>query len=588
MNYRALQVSVALLFAMAVAACGPSPESCEFWKDKLNKMDKVDQAVREVGDKKCKDVFKELEKVWDTGRVRDRVLQAVKKINDPKGAQALIIKALGDTRSGAIAAYLVRDWKIKAAVPQLQKVVKNDAVEPFVKAANLKALLSFGKKEHEDFLIEVLKTNPDQQGILLNRIAAQTLGEIRSTKAVPYLINALFMEQGKQNAYGEASLALVRMAKEAAPQLIKSFEGKNEVLRAFAKKNRIYDFVVTWKLIVMARDMKRKEFGPYLYKALTTRLKVDNTLPTKEQGTQEQVWLSTLTGAAIGLAYLGDTSYVEKLKDVLKDKDYGPRIKMQAIVALTHLAGPASVEFLAGLIRDMRDKNPKKDRRFRTLRYNYFGPLSKIADYDGTKLARKLIEEETDAEVKRGMMLSEPLLEVAEFCKNEIDCWKRLLYFDVDTERANCRKDEKKLPVEDLDPAEDHDAGEVDVHRSWEKMRQGPRLLDEGVRGPGGQHGLQPRDEHLQEAARGSEERERCPQRPGAEDPGDEPRPLAGSGSHDAQREARVPPADPREGGAGPRVHQEARARRAGTAGLHLQQGRERARHGSLRARAPG
>ncbi|MCA9521473.1 MAG: HEAT repeat domain-containing protein, partial [Myxococcales bacterium] len=241
MNNRALQVSVALLFAMVVAACGPSPESCEYWKDKLQKMDKLDKAVREVGDKKCKGVFKELEKVWDTGRIRDRVLQAVKKINDPKGAEALIIKALGDTRSGAIAAYLVRDWKIKAAEPALKKVVRNDGAEPFVKAANLKALLSFGKKEHEDFLLEVLKTNPDQQGIALNRIAAQALGEIRSVKAVPYLINALYMEQGKQNAYGEASLALVRMSKEAAPMLIKSLEGKNEILNAYAKKNRLYD-----------------------------------------------------------------------------------------------------------------------------------------------------------------------------------------------------------------------------------------------------------------------------------------------------------------------------------------------------------
>ncbi|MCA9522081.1 MAG: HEAT repeat domain-containing protein, partial [Myxococcales bacterium] len=193
-------------------------------------------------------------------------------------------------------------------------------------------------------------------------------------------------------------------------------------------------------------------FGPYLFKYLTKRLKVDSSLPTKEQATQEQVWLSTLTAAAVGLAYLGDTSYVEKLKEVMKDKDYGPRIKMQTIVALTHLAGPASVEFLAGLIRDMRDKNPKKDRRFRTLRYNYFGPLAKIADVDGAKIARKLMQEEADKEVKRGMLLSEPLLEVAEFCKTQIDCWKRMLYFDVDVERANCRKDEKQCPTKILVP----------------------------------------------------------------------------------------------------------------------------------------
>lgn len=431
------RVVIFACLASTLVACGAKPDSCAFWIEELQS-DKVEKALREIGEKKCTAAIGEMEKLFDTGQYTDRIMQSVKQMNNPALTKKLVIKALGDAQSGAIAAYLVREWKLSEATPMLKKVIQNDKVPPFVKGANLKALLSFGKQPQEMFLIELLKTNPERQGLVLNRIAAETLGEIKSSAAVPYLINALYYSSGKQNIYGEASLSLARIGKAAAPWLKQSIEGTNPHLLSFAKEYRVNKWVIDLKLAALARDLRIASLGPHLYKYMTSTIEIPLDMPQTLQTLVKQVWESTLAAGAMGLAYLKATPYSDRLKEDIKDNEIGKTIRRRAAMALAYLDGPRSIPFFAELIRSLRQKDPKKDVPFRALRGEYFNVAAKVADAAGVESLRKLVEEEKDNEVKRVYLEWEILLESSEQCKADVACWRKLLYFDLVGTRNAC------------------------------------------------------------------------------------------------------------------------------------------------------
>lgn len=254
-------IIVALLgLGSALVGCSEKEsETCGYWSKKLTSPSKMKMALEKVAKLKCTDALPTLEALFEEGTFRNEILIAASRIGDGTTANGIVVKALLDPDTATRAAELAKDWRVKEATPILREIVTGKPANmedkerkkqlrslKKVKGNALEALLKVAKGEElEGLLIELAGAPVGAQGIKVNRIAIEQLGEMRSEKAIPTLIRAAFVETEEGQLYGQVRLALSRVGAPVVPHLIKAMQGKDEELMKWAAEQDVSEWRVS-------------------------------------------------------------------------------------------------------------------------------------------------------------------------------------------------------------------------------------------------------------------------------------------------------------------------------------------------------
>ncbi len=330
-------VAVALLMALTLTlvSCKGDPSKPEYWekaisgaKNKKEKLKRVDELRsykglnksflpvlhKRLADEKSAEVKGKIAQIigelkdpssvdslvdaidWtaaegDTKGMNKEIAEALGKIGDPKGSQALL-KCLN----------LKDNYTVISAVEGLGNMRAKDAVE---------ALVKFATDEN---------TEP-----FLSKKAIQALGDIADPKATDALIRMMYKERRGVSFYVEASFALYQIGTPAADALLPILENSNKEMLSWAEKNGILAPALPAKAAQVLGDLHdmRAEKG------LLALLKFNNEML--------DIKLFVRMRAADALGRLRSTAGAKALADMLDEEE--ATAKEEYVRALTRIGG---------------------------------------------------------------------------------------------------------------------------------------------------------------------------------------------------------------------------------------------------------
>jgi hypothetical protein len=404
-------VVVALAFGVGTAAgCKKgTPTTCKGWAKLLKSPVKGRDAIKSLGDLRCKESLKDLEGIFPTSQYKDEILQSVKAINAPTESAELIKKALQDPLAATLAASVAEDFANPDFRAPLIEILTTDRS---VKAREnaLKALSKIDKanlKQDEDLFIQILRNDPNVQGVRANELAAKLLGDLKSEKAVKDLIVALFMRtQRGEQLYTPIRKQLCRVGKPAVAPLVgvltndQNFSVIIKDLQDSGKKMGLFDW--QWQegpeLIQVLGDLRdtsaAKAVADSLAKPLNPPVGVDERVLRMWQVSQQ----NRITMAMMSLWNIGTPEVVATLKGVVTNADNDAKQRLDTASTLALMANFAGVSALVDIYAK------EKDERFRA---PLVKPLALGLDWSNRDVALKLLQADKSQLVKERITKNE-------------------------------------------------------------------------------------------------------------------------------------------------------------------------------------
>ena len=157
----------------------------------------------------------------DAKTMNKEIATALGKLNDPRGAPALIkLLKTKDNYTVVAAIDALGDLKAKESFDALYAIATDDAIEPFI-----------------------------------TKKAIMALGDLGDPRAVPGLVRAMFKERRGVSFYGESSFALYQLGQPAADALVPVVEGKDKELLDWASKNNVKEVALLAKGVQVIGDL---------------------------------------------------------------------------------------------------------------------------------------------------------------------------------------------------------------------------------------------------------------------------------------------------------------------------------------------
>lgn len=365
-----LLLSVAVVFSLS---CRREPQGrCGRLIKDLQNPQKAKDSIRQLGqkqgEKSCAKAIPELAKMFKEGRYPEDILLTIKNIGKVEATQypetlALLRDAIKSDETYTLATTVVEDWKLSEMKEDLVKVLTSDEA-PKARCGAVKALLSFSKPEEvEDTLVALVIGDPDKQGLRVNVAAAQELARIRSVKAVPNLVKALFLrDQRGGEMYQVARLALARIGGTPVRDiLVATLKGENQELREYGRANGIQDW--EWadgpKIPQVLADLGDPTAAPAVAENLGKKLVEPAGITEAALETWKMTQSNRITIGMLTVARLGDDAVVAPLVATISDSMNDFKQRMDSASALAALGTPASVDALFKVYEE------SKDERFR-------------------------------------------------------------------------------------------------------------------------------------------------------------------------------------------------------------------------------
>ena len=305
------------------SGCFESEEAtCEYWVPKLTSATRGEKALQMVADLQCVEAIGTLDKLFDDGQYRTRIVRTLKQIGDRGAATPLLRKALLAKDTGKLAASIIGDWGIKAARPDLEQILTGPGL-PKHRLDALGALLAFEKPANvEDLLIQLAGDDPNLQDMAVNKLAVEKLGEMRSTKAVPVLVKAAFLRTNKgESIYRVARMALGSIGPAAVPALIELGYGRQEQVKAYAEKNGLQSW--EWRDGPEVTQLLSDSLDDRVCPALVAHMARELVPPAGVSPMAQEKWrvaqLNRLKIAMLGFGHIGCEGAIEGLKKAVLD-----------------------------------------------------------------------------------------------------------------------------------------------------------------------------------------------------------------------------------------------------------------------------
>jgi HEAT repeat protein len=345
------------LFSFQLSCRTGSPKSCSAWIKKLHNPARARDAIRNLGDLKCKEGLSALESLIDEGQYISEILGAVKQINEPRASVSILRKSLASLESGPTAASIIEDWKLADLKNDLVEILKSEK-NPKLKKPVLKALLAMEDyAPYEDLFIKLLTDDPNTQGIGVNILAAEALGKLRSAKAIESLIIGLFVQTQKgEKMYVPCRKAMVNIGAPAVEPLISTLKGNNEKLAAYAKKIGLYDW--QWidgpEIVQVLSDIRDPRIVVPLVEAMGKSLE-----PPSGDDRVLEVWKVTeqnrITMSMLALANVGDDVIVPKAVEIITTANNDAKQRLDTASTLALIGTTKSVNALFDIYKKEKD-----------------------------------------------------------------------------------------------------------------------------------------------------------------------------------------------------------------------------------------
>lgn len=362
-----------------------------------------------------KEIAELLVQAYEVNATREEILQVLKDLKEPV-ALPVFRQAAQDIQPGktdrlvAIAAEALGELQDTQAVPVLVPLLKIEN-NPYIRMKAVRALGMIPNQDATEPLIEVLRTPPDKQERFVYVLAIMGLGNLRDSRAVLPLVEALYLRQGERDLAPWAMVALTQSGKSAFQPLLDALNGNNETLKKREKDRLIppgrrgYLAALTMAELPYAELLKAQ---PSLISALSN-----------ESGPA-----SPREGAAYALGMMAEPKSAESLAKYL-DQGYGTR----RIAVARGLAMLGSPTVLPALFKMMREGtyNADNGKSYHHPRWEAARTIALIGGPDALAEYNDVISKEKDAETKKYFEEYRVMLDASKECAGKADCWKKKL-----------------------------------------------------------------------------------------------------------------------------------------------------------------
>ncbi len=435
MSRRVWFVLLAVTVAVGIASSGcrkGTPTTCKGWAKLLKSPVKGRDAIKNLGDLHCAESLKELEEVFASSQYKEDILQTVKAINAPKESADLVIKGLKDPYAATLAAAVAEDFALPEFRTDLLAILGGDQA---IKAREnaLKALRKIDKanpKQDEDIAIQLLKNDPNIQGITVNALAAQMLGEMKSEKAVPQLVVALFIRtQRGEQLYTPVRKTLAKIGKAAVAPLVailtgdSAADGVRKELQETGKKLGMYEW--QWvdgpEVVQVLGDLRDTDGAEAVAKSLSKQLNPPVGVDDRVLRTWQVAQQNRITMCMMSLWNIGTPAVVQTLKATVNNGDNDAKQRLDTASALSLLPGFAGQDALMDIFKketDSRFRAPLVKPIVLGLDWAHMDAFLKMVQADKSELVKERVQGDS-ADAKEFASFMSVLKECKE---GDLDC----------------------------------------------------------------------------------------------------------------------------------------------------------------------
>jgi len=307
----------------------------------------------------------------------------------------------------------------------LQKVTGTRGDDNRMRIGFIRALGAMHNPAALPALTRVTLAQDEAQAFLINRLAAQQLGELGDPSSVPTMIKALFLFAPNNPAMrmnDVAAEALVRIGRPSLAPLLALLRGEDEeangVVTAYIEAIRIRDANAASQMSVAAVTSGEATF------ALGSLGFAESFAPLVQE-TQSEDW-KRKASAAVALVRLNlPEGQRAALRDALKrvyaempEGMEGAAARAQLIAAMRHLYDPAMLPFFLAQAQD-GDQHPQ-------VRLEAVTAFAMLANKAESRQLRAFIASEPASEdggYRENFAQNEPALAAADACDADVACW---------------------------------------------------------------------------------------------------------------------------------------------------------------------
>ena len=314
---------------------------------------------------------------------------------------------------------------IEALARSLERITGSRSEDNKMRIAMIRALGSLEDRGATEILTVIATKQDENQNFLINRLAAQQLGELRDPAAIPALIRCLFLfapNRPDLRMNDVAAEALILIGRPSLKPLLKMMRGKDETANAIAKS---YIDSIKARRPDLANEMTVRQVtgseASFALGALGFSEALEPLLAeAKSSDTARKL------NAAIALVRLRvPPAQSERVRSTLKQaygslpKGYtGVRMRGQLLAAMAHTY---DAELMPFILEQLNDK--KANPEVRLIAAQNYALLANKSD--AAKLAAAIASERPSEAGGYREKFAEhrPLMTLAEECDTAVACW---------------------------------------------------------------------------------------------------------------------------------------------------------------------
>jgi HEAT repeat protein len=314
---------------------------------------------------------------------------------------------------------------IEALARALERITGSRPADNKMRVSMIRALGSLQDKGATDILTAIATRQDENQNFLINRLAAQQLGELRDPAAIPALIKCLFLfapNHPELRMNDVAAEALILIGRPSLKPLLEVLEGTNATANAIAKQ---YIDAVKARRPDLAHEMTVRQVtggeASFALGALGFSEALEPLL--REAGSADT---PRKLNAAIALVRVNvPASQRERVRSTLK-KVYGEMpqgfegiaLRGQLLAVIAHTYDEQMMPFVYEQAADKK-ANPE----LRLIAVQHYALLANKAQ--AASLSQLIASEQPSEEggYREKFQEYKPLLDLAEECDTSVDCW---------------------------------------------------------------------------------------------------------------------------------------------------------------------
>ncbi len=314
---------------------------------------------------------------------------------------------------------------IQALARSLERITGARSEDNKMRIAMIRALGSLKDRGATEILTVIATRQDENQNFLINRLAAQQLGELRDPAAIPSLIRCLFLfapNRPDLRMNDVAAEALILIGRPSLKPLLKMLQGKDETANAIAQS--YIDSIKARRPDLATKMTVRQVTGAEASFALGALGFSEALEPLLQEANASDT--ARKLNSAIALVRLKvPSAQRERVRSTLKQvygslpKGYeGVRMRGQLLAAIAHTYDPELMPFILEQLNDQK-ANPE----LRLIAAQNYALLANKAD--AAKFASAVANERPSEAggYREKFTEHEPLMNLAEECDAAVPCW---------------------------------------------------------------------------------------------------------------------------------------------------------------------